>query len=161
MHANLDTMRIPRLTLVLLALAGAQTDVLPATAQGAVRENQITEALAIGQTFWHDRNVQPCANPQISVVPAPGGPGIEADGAAELGGCHVWLRASLVRAAGREHRRRNWGGDSDRENLCATVVHELGHTAGLSHTPSGVMSPYGVVPWACRVWRRDLDRKAT
>lgn len=47
--------------------------------------------------------------------------------------------------------------------LCAAVVHETGHAAGLGHVNTGVMSAdvevmHGdapaveVVPWTCRVW---------
>jgi hypothetical protein len=117
----------------------------------------IRETLTVGEGAWHARAVQPCAAPNVLVVASiAAGDG---DGMADLNGCRIWLRAGLVRAAARERPRANTGGDSQRELLCQTVMHELGHTAGLEHTRSGVMSPdVGEVPWACREWRATLDR---
>jgi hypothetical protein len=114
----------------------------------------------IGETFWHDRNVQPCPNPQITIAPPALMPQQNADGAAQLGGCQIWIRQTLAREAATEHARPGTGGDSARDTLCLTVIHELGHTAGLEHTTSGVMSPTGPVPWVCAHWRAQLDRTA-
>lgn len=141
-------------TLVALATPAAAAAAQPEPAA----TDQITQVVAIGETFWHDRNVQPCPTPQTVITTSPGDEQ-EADAATTLGGCTIWIRTSLYREATREHSRPGTGGDSYRELLCTAVVHELGHTAGLEHTPTGVMSPVSETPYACKQWVRAMDRE--
>lgn len=116
----------------------------------------IAASLAIGQGFWHDRGVQPCPNPQVIVKrslwdaadsprDAQGRPVDTVWGRAVQGGCTIWL----ARWTFRRYRRLDF---------CRTVVHELGHTAGLDHDHDAVMAGRAT-PYACKVWVRRLQRR--
>ena len=113
----------------------------------------------MGIEFWAARNVTACPQPTLILSEKPGG-AEDADGAAHLGGCVIELRTRLIIRAARERWRAGYGGDSAREQLCSTVFHELGHTAGLGHTEDGLMGTHGIaVPWDCRMWRVRQDRE--
>lgn len=106
----------------------------------------------MGVEFWQARDVAACPAPVLVLTDEPGGSS-DAGGAAALGGCVIELRSGLVLRAARERWRPGYGGDSAREELCATVFHELGHTAGLGHTDTGLMSTVStVVPDDCEGW---------
>jgi hypothetical protein len=135
----------PALAVTLLALAPASAGAAP-----------LDDYLADGLTFWHARGVPARADALIQAVAAPCALDIAdaclPDG---LGTRTIQIRASLIRDAGRERYHLHAGGDSARLTLCATVYHELGHTAGLPDTDTGLMDSQGsTVPWPCRVWLR-------
>lgn len=134
----------------------------------------VADFVELGLEHWHARGVFPCAPPALEVLEAPalvadddGDGDVEegelsgdrgAGGRAELGGCRLWLRAGFVRAAERERWRPNVYVE-ERLELCETIVHELGHVAGLEHGHDDVMAAVGSArPWACRVWVGRLVR---
>jgi hypothetical protein len=134
---------IPLLIAALFALAA------PAPATARMGQAAMLEQFeAMGQTFWAERGVAVCDDPVAHVTPLPEHvAGVQADG------CRYWLSTTLVRQAVRERWRPGRSGDSNREELCATVFHELGHTAGLGHTETGLMSETStVVPGDCEAW---------
>jgi hypothetical protein len=114
----------------------------------------VRDFTAMGVEFWQHRDVSMCPNPEAGVTPLP-----EMDAGVQGNGCRFWISSTLVRQAARERWRPHTGGDSVREELCATVFHELGHVAGLGHTTSGLMSPMGgPVPFECVQWVRHRER---
>lgn len=100
-------------------------------------------ALAIAVNFWTVRGVEVPCNP----VPVSGAQlqldpqflawdaGIQIPTAADVAGCRI-----LISRNGALLRRDN------PEVYCASIVHEVGHIAGLSHTPAGVMAESGQGP---------------
>lgn len=143
-------------TLLLLALAA------PAQASAYLGEHANTDplvnsALAIGEQFWRDRNVAVC--PDISIRLADdlaGSDGIDAAGRTVLGQCVVWVDSFFVDVA---HDGLHYKDPDPLEELCVIVTHELGHTAGLEHTPTGIMAlKPTVTPWACQRWGAGLIR---
>jgi hypothetical protein len=85
--------------------------------------------------------------------------GIEAAGRASFAGCRFWLHDFIVGGAVADRWRRG-GSDGYRDVVCAMVVHEVGHLAGLQHSDTGVMDETAsAVPYACKQWRRGLERQ--
>jgi hypothetical protein len=129
-----------------------------ASADTSTISPMVGKFVAMGETFWQERGVQPCPSPVVvrGSLESEG-----ADGAVQADdSCRIWVSDTLIRDAEREKWRSRRGGDSLREELCTTIFHELGHTAGLQHTPTGLMSPIGAtVPGDCHVWRVRQDRK--
>ncbi len=63
-------------------------------------------------------------------------------GRAQVGGCQVWLARRLLPARTRSQVNR----------VCWVLVHELGHTIGLTHSVGGIMAGVyvpGHEPGAC------------
>lgn len=110
-------------------------------------------ALLIAVHFWSDRNVHvPCHPVAVSGADALlakdqwGNP----DAMATTTGCRILISSQMPNLRA-----------SDPEFYCAYVVHEVGHLAGLPHTPTGIMSgaengieENGIeIPWACMYWK--------
>ena len=94
----------------------------------------------VGLPFWVGRGLSPCATPEVLLAPDLG-PYV---GYAE--GCRIWIKTEELRAAQRQPG--SW-----EPYLCLLVVHELGHTAGLEHTETGVMAAQASeVPYDCSRW---------
>jgi hypothetical protein len=134
--------------LALAVTAPAQAGTFPG--ERPANNATLNELVAIGETFWHERGVQPCPQDRLEVLLADDLDG--AGGMAIPGGCRVWFPVVDV-AFVQSHPA---SGRASASALCWVVVHELGHTAGLGHSESGVMSAdgQGSAPWACRVWAR-------
>jgi hypothetical protein len=114
-------------------------------------------ALAIAVSFWHARGVEvPCAPVAVS-------------------GADARLPYDALAPAGKKWRvpMAAWGCEIliSREtgflrvdaaaDYCLDVVHEVGHIAGLGHTPTGVMAlapTANDIPWDCSYWRRAAKR---
>lgn len=129
MNASTITPKWTFLALLLALVAAAPVDV--------THRAKVERSVDAGEAYWRARDVEPCPARALRVIVTR----LPADwsGAAPLGGCVVWL-----------DRVARWA-MTDRED-CALMAHELGHTAGLEHSASGLMSPTGgdVVPWRCR-----------
>ena len=94
----------------------------------------------VGIPFWVGRGLAPCAAPDVMLAPDLG----EFVGYAQ--GCRIWIKTEELQAAQEDPR-------SFEPYLCLLVVHELGHTAGLGHSETGVMAAAASdVPWDCRQW---------
>lgn len=143
-----------RALLVSLVAAAALT-AAPAAASATAPTTLIRTFMEMGTEFWAARGVPVCDNPVPHVTELPDeAAGLQAEG------CQFWLSATLVRRAGRERWRRGQGGDSYRADLCTTVFHELGHTAGLQHTPTGLMSEIAPEPpGECVQWVKRQERR--
>jgi hypothetical protein len=130
--------------------------------------NVLLQQLAgpVSTGFWAPRGVTPCGNPSVGIadkitVTTPDGLAVDADGAAYVwrgpqDPCLFLIRRSVL-AWAQSH-------PTDRvanEELCADVLHERGHDAGLGHTHGGVMdtdSP--ATPWDCVIWARSRAHAA-
>jgi hypothetical protein len=105
-------------------------------------------ALLIAVHFWGERNVHvPCHPQAVSGADALVGTDIygNPNAMAATTGCRI-LISSLMPA--QRSLMPDW--------YCATVVHEVGHLAGLSHTETGIMSPtqsWEDIPWDCEHWK--------
>jgi hypothetical protein len=153
-------MRPLLLAVLLLALiptaASAWTGVPPG--DRPARNTLVDQAVAIGQDFWHDRNVGTCPTTRLNVRFADdlsdGKPWQAAYGRGQMNGCKIWLLTSLVRRAQSGRPGNDWVA-----YLCSTVVMELGHTGGLDDFANdGAMTPgapYAKTPYACRRWGRE------
>lgn len=106
-------------------------------------------ALLIAVHFWHARNVEvPCHPVAVenadALLPRDAYYGQIATMGSEAEGCRVLIphQDNIALAAS------NW--------YCMDVVHEVGHLAGLQHTPTGVMAEYTLftdMPYDCQHWR--------
>lgn len=110
-------------------------------------------ALLIAVHFWGDRGVHvPCHPVAI--------PGADAQMPVDGWGNTVAMAATtgcrvLISYMALGERR------DEPELYCGSVVHEVGHLAGLGHTPTGVMSPkqnWDDLPWDCEHWKRFARR---
>jgi hypothetical protein len=141
--------------------------IAPASAFGypgerdAMTNPLVRQTVQIAQDFWHARGVQPCSAPNVMLADSLWDTdvevGVEPAGRADQPGCNVWIHAEIVSNA-----QDLYMGGSETLNLCVTVVHEMGHSAGLGHTEdgSGVMGAQGLaVPYECKVWARKVDRR--
>lgn len=129
-------------------------------------------AIAVGLEHWAARDVRPCAGGRLEVLVADDLTDVDVDGdvvaeRAELGGCRLWVSAWVVAGArddlarARRAGRRGAGVSPPTGllDLCAAGAHGLGHNAGLGHTAAGLMGESlsdDAVPFACRVWAREL-----
>lgn len=94
----------------------------------------------VGIPFWTARGLSPCAAPEVLLAPDLG----RFVGYAQ--GCRIWVKTEELQEAQRQPR-------TGEPYLCLLVVHELGHTAGLEHSETGVMAAQpSEVPWDCRRW---------
>jgi hypothetical protein len=100
-------------------------------------------ALAIAVNFWTVRGVEvpchpvPVSGAQLQLDPQFTGwnAGLQIPMAADVGACRILIS--------------RWGALVRRDNpevYCASVTHEVGHIAGLSHTPTGIMAESGQGP---------------
>jgi hypothetical protein len=150
-----------------LTIALALLAILPSTASAypgerdAMSNPLVRQTVQIGLDFWQARGVQPCAAPNVmladSLADTDVDAGVEPAGRADTPGCNVWLNVEIVSNA-----QDLLVGGSETLNLCTTVVHELGHSAGLAHTEdgSGVMGAQGLAtPYECKAWARKVDRR--
>jgi hypothetical protein len=152
--------------------------ILPSTASAypgerdAMTNPLVRQTVQIGLDFWLERGVWPCLQPQVMLADSLWSDelpkGVEPGGRAELGGCRVWIAADIVASA-----QDIAVGGNPTLTLCSTMVHELGHTSGMTfpdgpdeddlpdvHAASGLMSwSASVDPWACRTWARKIDRR--
>ena len=125
------------LPLGLVAPAGASSFPDERPANNPTLDAMVAE---VGIPFWMSRGLTPCAVPEVMLAPDLG----EFVGYAD--GCRIWIKTEELRAAQRDPR-------SSEPYLCLLVVHELGHTAGLGHSETGVMAAQASdVPWDCRRW---------
>jgi hypothetical protein len=111
----------------------------------AAHADPIAGAVQTAETFWHDRGVQPCPDPTVIV-----GPLASASWDAAAQGCQITISSRLTTIRGGLWWRR-----MQLQSLCRTIVHEVGHTAGLGHTKEGIMAAWveqQPVPWACVQW---------
>lgn len=147
-------MRILALAALLLILP-TQAEAFPG--ERLANNPTLNELVALGQDFWHARGVQPCGTPTVMLAEDFGIVGPNGETAAAIAiGCTIWFNSNeryspigYVQA----HPLNRYAS----AELCATVIHELGHTAGLEHSsdPRSVMAAVGGdPPWACRVWAR-------
>lgn len=108
-------------------------------------------AVAIAVSFWGERGVTVPCQP----VPVPGADAVLArdrwgnPNAMEAApGCRV-LISSVAQAQRRLKDTKAW--------YCGYVAHEVGHFAGLSHTPHGLMSEdmfWEDIPYDCVHYKR-------
>lgn len=116
----------------------------------------VDQAVAIGLTYWRDRGIEPCPEPITLLADSlPADDGVDASERADLGGCRLWLTVDVVAAA-----QDPYTSGDPLESMCGLVAHGLGHTAGLGHDhPNTVMrDDVDVIPYACKVWARRVDR---
>lgn len=121
----------------------------------------VSTAVEIGQRYWAERDIAPCQSVSVRTAGdlSNGNYWDDAEGRAFIGGCTIWLNASLVRAAERRP------GSDDAVSLCRTVTHELGHTAGLDHDHSDRVMDSAAeftegTPWGCRTWVKPFRKRA-
>jgi hypothetical protein len=127
---------------MLCGAASAHAGVGP-PADGRVANNaMLDELVTVGTRFWQARDVTPCATPTILLSDTLNNVGYS-DGA-----CRIWIQTRVVRD--QQKRPGAWG-----PYLCAVMTHELGHSGGLGHTATGVMSEAwddAAIPSDCRRW---------
>jgi hypothetical protein len=145
---------------LVVAVPGAAASTYPGE-RDAMTNPLVRQTVQIAQDFWHARGVQPCSAPNVMLADSLWDTdvevGVEPAGRADQPGCNVWIHAEIVSNA-----QDLYMGGSETLNLCVTVVHEMGHSAGLGHTEdgSGVMGAQGLaVPYECKVWARKVDRR--
>jgi hypothetical protein len=125
------------LLLGLVPLAGATSFPDERPAHNPTLDAMVAE---VGIPFWVGRGLTPCAVPEVMLAPDLG----EFVGYAD--GCRIWIKTEELQAAQRQPRESE-------PYLCLLVVHELGHTAGLGHSETGVMAAQASeVPWDCHRW---------
>jgi hypothetical protein len=174
-----STARARQATLVaLLALVVVLTAAAPAQAhwtfpgQRATHEPELHAMLAVADKFWTDRGVlSPCTHTALDVADAlPGGARGHGQSPIVNGrDLRPWLPRLDCRVtldsytAGRElaflrnHRKPAQRRREVAMELCTTMVHEVGHTRGLHHTPTGVMNHLGPeIPGDCRAFARQM-----
>jgi hypothetical protein len=105
-------------------------------------------AVLIAVHFWGERGVQvPCHPVAVenadALLPLDKN-GFVASMGSDRAGCRILIphQDQIDRAA------PNW--------YCMGVVHEVGHLAGLQHTPTGLMAEYNGyedMPYDCQHWR--------
>ena len=167
--------RTMRRMLMILVLAAA-TLALPAAASAQsfpgerpATDPWVPELVQLGLKFWQARGVEPCVSPEVlmsSDLDLPEHGQVSVGGRARLGACapgtgettgRMWLLERLITDA-----RDLWTGGAPTRTVCAVVVHELGHLAGLEHTDGGAMNGSSGgdkdTPWECWVWARRIDR---
>lgn len=174
-----------RVLLTLLVALFLASPAAASTYPGEHPAPAFVQKLAVkADAFWHARGVASCAsNSPVLMAPSlrddddgdgdrelwgtgdgpaagsePGADGTSRDedatGRATLGGCQVWLVSWIVR----ETASPRWYGMAI--DLCTTIYHEAGHTAGLEHTTTGLMAPSGGGdPFECRVWGRRWENR--
>lgn len=94
--------------------------------------------LAVALAWWAMAGAAPpsCLHVQLAELRPP------VLGRAQVGGCQAWIARRLLPARTRSQTLR----------LCWSVVHELGHTIGLTHSAGGIMARVyrpGHEPGAC------------
>jgi predicted Zn-dependent protease with MMP-like domain len=151
------------LALIVLALLPCSASASDWTGTGYIGERTahpiIGEMTDIAVDFWKERGVQVCEPVPMQAPRLVDVDGIEAAGRASTALCRFWLQDFIVREALADRWRRG-GSDGFREVVCAMVVHEVGHLAGLQHSDTGVMDETAsAVPYACKQWRRGLERQ--
>jgi hypothetical protein len=161
-RAKIRRMRTPHIVLVVvvaMTLTAAPAEAYPGEGPATARTRELTD---LGVKFWRDRNVTGCPA-GIVVLEADDLSDSDASGggvAGRGGDCRLWIRRSLMRPA-----PKNVDGAPTRVEVCAIVVHEVGHALGLQHTPTGVMRAVAgwpdSIPWDCRQWVRRHSRLAT
>jgi predicted Zn-dependent protease with MMP-like domain len=156
-------MRALLLALTVLALLPCSAHASDWTGSGYIGERtahpMIGEMTDIAVDFWTERGVQVCEPVPMQAPRLVDVDGIEAAGRASTALCRFWLQDFIVREALADRWRRG-GSDGFREVVCAMVVHEVGHLAGLQHSGMGVMDvEASAIPFACKRWRRGLERQ--
>jgi hypothetical protein len=150
-------MTAKRLALILIAAAlaapaPARADVVlgwGATTAHVANNPILNELAAMGTVFWTARGV-PQPPGQIYLVDKMDGAG------AYTVGTDMYFPPQLL-AFVQTHPTA----DKAAVILCLDVFHEKGHTGGLPHSATGVMSvtpssdPASYLPWPCVVWARD------
>lgn len=152
-------MRSVALAVLLLAFAPASAMAWTPPGDRPARNALVDQVVAIGQDFWHARNVNTCPTANLDVRLASdlsdGKAWQAAYGRAQMDGCKMWLLTSLVAKA-----QAGRPGNEAAGYLCRTIVIELGHTGGLDdYANDGAMSPTATyaqgTPFACRRWMRE------
>ena len=143
---------------VTMARADATEDYGPwfaaAAAATPTNDGALTSALKVADHYWGS---VPCGNAEFSFYNDPG----DWIASAQIGLCRIYIDRAWygsVREGMRAAEPGAW------RTLCVTVVHERGHTRGLTHddyTQYPVMQPdpmSDMLP-ACNSWARDQWRK--
>jgi hypothetical protein len=111
-------------------------------------------AVAIALNFWGDRDIPiPCGAP-VAVAGADAQMPKDAHGTPALMAAEPWSCRILISRHGSERRHYDPAG------YCTTVVHEIGHLAGLEHS-TGIMAPKVALrdrPHDCKHWRKAAKR---
>jgi hypothetical protein len=123
---------------LLTALAATVSLAVPATSEAArVSDGTLDFAHEAGQTFWTKRGFETCPGKPRVWYRQRNRPNADWVAWAWLWGdpkCRIVLNSST-----------NWGalgsyyGHTGRATVCAVVIHESGHLAGLEHTSRGIM----------------------
>src|SRR4051812_40412871 len=142
MVGPMRTLLIGTLLALILATPARADTVFPG--QHPAESAAISQIVPLGRDYWLQRHIEPCAAPAILAAPRlVSEDGMEHQELTQVGGCTIWLEQGIVRDAERYPLA-----SGNEAVFCTTIVHALGHTAGLLDGSTAVMA--GVPPAVCR-----------
>jgi hypothetical protein len=87
-------------------------------------------ALTVALAWWAMLGAHPPACLHVQLAELAPRPNTLELGRGEVGGCNVWINRRILPARTRKQALR----------VCWAVIHEVGHTLGLEHTATGIMT---------------------